>query len=77
MDPLTKSVPLEPYPGWSHVNGWNGSKWEWLGNGAAIHCLKEKFGVDKKQPYQLLNINHEFFPSFDASNFHKLVNDSS
>ena len=44
-------------------------------------ALKGKSGVDKiivkKQPYQLLNINREFFPSFDASNFHKLVNESS
>ena len=43
--------------------------------------LKDKSEVDKiivkKQPYQLLNTNHEFFPSFDASNFHKLVNESS
>ena len=43
--------------------------------------LKDKSGVDKiivkKQPYQLLNTNREFFPSFDASNFHKLVNESS
>ena len=41
--------------------------------------LKDKSGVDKiivkKQPYQLLNTNCEFFPSFDASNFHKLVNE--
>ena len=43
--------------------------------------LKDESGLDKiivkKQPYQLLNTNHEFFPSFDASNFHKLVNESS
>ena len=36
--------------------------------------LKDKSGVDEiivqKQPYQLLNANREFFPSFDASNFH-------
>ena len=42
-----------------------------------LQHLKDKSGVDKiivmKQPYQLLNTNHEFFPSFDASNFHKLV----
>ena len=42
---------------------------------------KDKSGADqiivKKQPYQLLNINREFFPSFDTSNFHKLVNESS
>ena len=42
--------------------------------------LKGKSGVDKiivkKQPYQLLNTNRELFPSFDASNFHKLVNES-
>ena len=41
--------------------------------------LNEKSGVYKiivkKQPYQLLNTNREFFPSFDASNFHKLVNE--
>ena len=44
-------------------------------------ALKDKSGVDKiivkNQPYQLLNTSHEFFPSFDASNFHKLVNESS
>ena len=38
--------------------------------------LKDKSGVDeiivKKQPYQLLNTSREFFPSFHASNFHKL-----
>ena len=43
--------------------------------------LLEKFGVDriivKKQPYQLLNTGLEFFPSFDASSFHKLINESS
>ena len=43
--------------------------------------LKYKSGVDKiivkKQPYQLLNTNREFFPRFHASNFHKLVNESS
>ena len=43
--------------------------------------LKYKSGVDKiivkKQPYQLLNTNREFFPRFDASNFHKLVDESS
>ena len=43
--------------------------------------LKDKSGVDeiiiKRQPYQLLNTNREFFPSFDASNFHKLVDESS
>ena len=43
--------------------------------------LKDKSGVDKisvkKQPYQLLNTNREFSPSFDASNFHKFVNESS
>ena len=42
--------------------------------------LKDKSGVDKiivkKQPYQLLNTNREFFPRSDASNFHKLVNES-
>ena len=41
-----------------------------------IALLKNKSGVDKiivkKQPYQLLNISREFFPSFHASNFHKL-----
>ena len=39
--------------------------------------LKDKSGVDEiivtKQPCQLLNTNREFFPSFDASNFHNLV----
>ena len=43
--------------------------------------LKDKSGVNKnivkKQPYQLLNTNREFFPSFDASNFHQFVNESS
>ena len=43
--------------------------------------LQHKSGVDKiivkKQPYQLLNTNREFFLSFDASNLHKLVNESS
>ena len=42
--------------------------------------LKDKSGVDniiaKKQPFQLLNTNREFFPSFDASSFHKLVDES-
>ena len=46
-----------------------------------LGSLKDKSGVDKiivkKQRYHLLNTNHEFFPSFDASNFHKLVNESS
>ena len=47
-----------------------------------ISCdLKDKSGLDKiiveKQPYQLLNTNREFFPSFDTSNFHKLVNETS
>ena len=46
-----------------------------------FRILKDKSGVDKiivkKQPYQLLNTNREFFPSFDAFNFHKLVNASS
>ena len=27
--------------------------------------------IVKKQPYQLLNTNREFFPSFDASNCHE------
>ena len=44
-------------------------------------ALKDKSGVYKiivkMQPYQLLNTNREFFPSFDASNFHKLINESS
>ena len=43
--------------------------------------IKYKSAIDKiivkKQPYQLLNTNREFFPSFDASNFLKLVNESS
>ena len=42
--------------------------------------LKDKSGIDKiiikNQPYQLLSTNHEFFPSFHASNLHKLVNES-
>ena len=33
--------------------------------------------IVKKQPYELLNTNREFFPNFDASNFHKLVNKTS
>ena len=41
-----------------------------------FEALKDKSGVDKiivkKQRCQLLNINREFFPSFDASNFHEL-----
>ena len=45
-----------------------------------IISLKDKSEVDeiivRKQPYQLLNTNREFFPSFDASNFHKLVKES-
>ena len=43
--------------------------------------LKDKSGVDKiiikKQPCQLLNTNRVFFPSFDASNLNKLLNESS
>ena len=39
--------------------------------------LKDKSGVDKmfvkKQPYQQLNTSCEFFPSFDASNFHTFI----
>ena len=46
-----------------------------------LRFLKDKSGVDKiivkKQPYQLLNTNREFFPSFDASNFHTLDDKSS
>ena len=42
-----------------------------------VQVLKDKSSVDKiivkKQPYKLLNTNREFFPSFDASNFHKLL----
>ena len=38
-------------------------------------------GIDKvivkKQPKQLLNTSHKFLPSFDPSNFHKLVTESS
>ena len=45
------------------------------------YVLKDKSGIDKiiveKQPYQLLNTNFELFPRFDASNFPKLVNESS
>ena len=51
----------------------------------AVFCprssLKKRPGVNKiivkKQPYQLLHINREFFPSFDASNVHNLVNECS
>ena len=43
--------------------------------------LKEKSGVDKiiveKQPYQLLNTNLEFIPSFDSTNFQRLVDEPS
>ena len=43
--------------------------------------LKGKSGVDKisvkEQPYKLLKTSREFIPSFDAFNFHKLVNQSS
>ena len=43
--------------------------------------LKDKSGVDKiifkKQLFQLLNTNRELLPSFYASNFHKLVDESS
>ena len=50
-------------------------------NGYNLSFVKGQVGVDdiivKKQPYQLLNTSREFFPSFDASNFHKLVNESS
>ena len=51
---------------------------------SGLHCCNHFQGqiwadkiIVKKQPYQLLNTNREFFPSFDASNFHKLVNESS
>ena len=33
--------------------------------------------IVKKQPYQLLNTNREFFPSLNASNYHKLDDGSS
>ena len=43
--------------------------------------LKDKSGVDKiifkKQLYQLLNTSRECFPSFDATIFHKLDDESS
>ena len=38
--------------------------------------LKDKSWADRimvKQPFQLLNTNREFFPSFDASNFINFV----
>ena len=42
--------------------------------------LKDISGVDeiivKKQPYRLLNTDREFSTSFDASNFHELVNET-
>ena len=41
--------------------------------------LKDKSRVDKivkKEPCQLLNTNRDFIPNFDASNFHKLVDES-
>ena len=34
-------------------------------------------GIANKQRYQLLNTNRELFPTFDASNFDKLVDESS
>ena len=47
---------------------------------AITATLKDKSLVDKiivkKQPYELRNTNREFFSSFDALNFHKLVNES-
>ena len=47
----------------------------------SIPALKNKSGVDKiifkKQPYQLLNTNRGFFPSFDASSFHKMADQFS
>ena len=50
-------------------------------NSESFCPLKDKSGIDevivKKQPYQLQTINREFFPSFDASNFHKFFNESS
>ena len=43
--------------------------------------LRDKSVVDKiivkKQACQLLNTNREFFPSLDALNFHKVVDESS
>ena len=43
--------------------------------------LKDKSGANKiivkKQSFQLLNTNREFFPTFDACNVHKFVNESS
>ena len=42
--------------------------------------LKDKSEVDKiivkKQCCRLLNTSHDFFPSFDASISHELVNES-
>ena len=50
-------------------------------SGNAYPCLKDKSREDeiivKKQPYHLLNTNREFSPRFDASNFHKLADESS
>ena len=47
----------------------------------SIFKLKDKSDVDKiivkKQPHQLLNTNREFIPSFDASIFYNLRNESS
>ena len=46
----------------------------------SVRWLEDKSGVDKinvkTQTYHLLNNNRELFASFDASNFHKLVNES-
>ena len=43
----------------------------------SFFSVKDKSEVNKiivkKQPYQLLNTNREFFPSFDASNFQNLL----
>ena len=43
--------------------------------------IEDMSGLDKiivkKQLYQLLNTNREFFPRSGASNFHKFVNESS
>ena len=43
-----------------------------------MECLKDKSGVHKiivkKQPCQLLNTSHGFFPSFRDSDFHLISN---
>ena len=46
---------LEPYAERSRVNGWNGSKWELLGNDAAIHCLHMEINKRRLKRWNLEN----------------------